>query len=336
MNITFLIGNGFDMNLGLKTGYKDFLSFYLSEKPSNKLSKAIDKNIELWSNLEIQLGEYAGSIAEEERDSFFEEKEALENSLERYLRKICDIKMRIDVNGAEEFRKSVVEFANTLPAKEQEHYKNVMVGIRETVNYYFITFNYTDFLERITSSIKDPRAFGKHTSGSNVFSDPLQPPIHIHGTLDSEMILGVNDESQVGKEGIVAEQTIARYLVKPTVNESLGNQKISRCRRIIDNSRFVCVYGMSLGYTDKDWWKYIAEWLLKSSDNRLILFMHENNGEFISGAKMARLQDGVIERFLKMVDKEMDFAVLSLQIIVRFNSSIFSFEHIKMEDESHG
>lgn len=29
MNITFLIGNGFDINLGLKTRYVDFYDFYL-------------------------------------------------------------------------------------------------------------------------------------------------------------------------------------------------------------------------------------------------------------------------------------------------------------------
>ena len=32
MNITFLIGNGFDLNLGLDTSYNDFLNFYLQEK----------------------------------------------------------------------------------------------------------------------------------------------------------------------------------------------------------------------------------------------------------------------------------------------------------------
>lgn len=29
MNVTFLIGNGFDINLGLKTSYKDFYEQYI-------------------------------------------------------------------------------------------------------------------------------------------------------------------------------------------------------------------------------------------------------------------------------------------------------------------
>lgn len=28
MNVTFLLGNGFDLNLGLLTSYKDFYSYY--------------------------------------------------------------------------------------------------------------------------------------------------------------------------------------------------------------------------------------------------------------------------------------------------------------------
>lgn len=32
MKITFLIGNGFDINLGLKTKYSEFLDYYLDSK----------------------------------------------------------------------------------------------------------------------------------------------------------------------------------------------------------------------------------------------------------------------------------------------------------------
>ena len=32
MNITFLIGNGFDLNLGLATAYSDFVKYYTQKK----------------------------------------------------------------------------------------------------------------------------------------------------------------------------------------------------------------------------------------------------------------------------------------------------------------
>ena len=47
MNITFFIGNGFDLNLGLKTGYKSFYEYYTKACPEDMLSKAISADYEL-------------------------------------------------------------------------------------------------------------------------------------------------------------------------------------------------------------------------------------------------------------------------------------------------
>ena len=35
MNITYLIGNGFDLNLGLRTRYTDFYDYYLNNTESD-------------------------------------------------------------------------------------------------------------------------------------------------------------------------------------------------------------------------------------------------------------------------------------------------------------
>ena len=39
MNITFLIGNGFDINLGLKTRYTNFYPYYLEKYPEEMIAK---------------------------------------------------------------------------------------------------------------------------------------------------------------------------------------------------------------------------------------------------------------------------------------------------------
>ena len=62
MNIVYLIGNGFDRNLGLRTSYKDFYNFYKKQRSSNedirKIKEYIDNGeSELWSDLEKALGE---------------------------------------------------------------------------------------------------------------------------------------------------------------------------------------------------------------------------------------------------------------------------------------
>ena len=75
MEITFLLGNGFDIQCGLKTSYLDFYKYILKKKYSIDLTKEIDKDpalkidniiyseiykskdkIENWADLEFQLG----------------------------------------------------------------------------------------------------------------------------------------------------------------------------------------------------------------------------------------------------------------------------------------
>ena len=79
MNITFLIGNGFDLNLGLKTDYKSFYSYYKMRSKSN-IAKSIDSEYELWSDLEKGLGEYTARLkTQQDVEKFLDEKEELEN-----------------------------------------------------------------------------------------------------------------------------------------------------------------------------------------------------------------------------------------------------------------
>lgn len=66
MNIVYLIGNGFDRNLGLNTHYKSFYRYYIEQKSEspviNRLKSEIDSNYENWSDLEEALGKYLKNI----------------------------------------------------------------------------------------------------------------------------------------------------------------------------------------------------------------------------------------------------------------------------------
>ena len=58
--VTFLIGNGFDIGLGLKTRYSDFAATYL-QHPSKTdviaaLKKTINQNIDFWGDAELAFG----------------------------------------------------------------------------------------------------------------------------------------------------------------------------------------------------------------------------------------------------------------------------------------
>ena len=73
MRILYLIGNGFDIHVGLKTSYPKFLEYYLSQPiPSNvdevgqryikRLKMDIQNNITLWSDLELQYGKHMAKL----------------------------------------------------------------------------------------------------------------------------------------------------------------------------------------------------------------------------------------------------------------------------------
>ena len=70
MNVTFLIGNGFDINLGLRTKYTDFIEIYREIQPQdNEIIKrfkrnVIEKNLPRWSDAELAFGEATSSISE--------------------------------------------------------------------------------------------------------------------------------------------------------------------------------------------------------------------------------------------------------------------------------
>ena len=60
MKITFLIGNGFDLGVGLKTRYSDFVPYYLS-LPDNDpdiiaFKSIIESDKETWADAELALG----------------------------------------------------------------------------------------------------------------------------------------------------------------------------------------------------------------------------------------------------------------------------------------
>lgn len=151
MNILFLIGNGFDINLGMKTRYQDFYKFYSSIKSSNKLVQSlkdnIANNIENWSDLEIALGKYTEHL--KTSDEFIEVYEDLEDKLAEYLK---DVKDKFEFNKIEgkKLYNFLVHPENSLPTAD----KNLVTAFRQKWsntqwNIFLFTFNYTRSLEKL-------------------------------------------------------------------------------------------------------------------------------------------------------------------------------------------
>lgn len=332
MGITFLIGNGFDIGLKLKTKYSEFYPYYLEKNHEDILSEDLKDNYDKWVDLEMALGQCLNKISEDQIEDFLDAKATLEADLVEYLRTESG-RIRIDDRVANEFRTNVVEFYNEFNGQERAAFEAWKGKRAATIKYGFITFNYTDVLDRIITVVKKQlSSFSSHVVSSTTYSDPVLAPFHIHGTLDDDLILGVNDPSQVANENLRNDSRLLDYFVKEAINIQLGEQRIERAKKIIDESTYLCIFGMSLGETDQIWWEYILEWLRLNSQRRLVLYVYAEKTNNPSGSEKLRIRDLHRENFLKRAKASSQVVQeVKSRIIVIVRSSIFELEGVSVE-----
>ena len=96
MDITFLVGNGFDLSLGYKTSYEDFYKWYLNQPTDSSAKSAVDKlkrnissdiesGLKNWSDFEIGLGKFTQSFKANEVKEFLAAYEDAVLNLNNYL-----------------------------------------------------------------------------------------------------------------------------------------------------------------------------------------------------------------------------------------------------------
>lgn len=163
MNITFLIGNGFDLNLGLKTSYKDFYKYYINKAPNDLIAKSIKKDYKLWSDLELGLGNFSEKLDDLQVLEFLDSKALLEKHLSDYLKKENS---KFSISKGNEFIKEFVNkialLYNDLNMKEKKVYKRFLNSANAPLTYSFISFNYTNTLDRMIELCKNTKKIFQH------------------------------------------------------------------------------------------------------------------------------------------------------------------------------
>lgn len=336
MNITFLIGNGFDLNLGLNTRYADFYKYYKEKKVDDMISKSIARDFKMWSDLEMGLGVFLRNVDEPQIDEFLDSKSTLERTLAEYLTLEND-RMVIDAEAdfAVEFSKNIVGFWNEFNLEDKEHHKRVVSNTTEEIRYQFISFNYTDSLDRMISVTQThKKQFGTHVARNTTYGDTVATPLHIHGILTDDLILGLDNMSQIQNEKLAQNPALADYIIKASVNKALGERRIERAKVIIDKSKYVCLFGLSIGETDGMWWEYLVEWLNTAEDNRLVLFVHGEDNVRLSAQEKVRFRDRKRKLFLERSRCKDDNIRNNVRdrIIVVPNSRIFSMKNVSVKN----
>ncbi|MBE5738049.1 MAG: hypothetical protein E7348_06595 [Clostridiales bacterium] len=282
MNITFLIGNGFDINLGLSTTYSNFINYYKTLDCSTEILKKfrshIRDNEELWKNAEIALGKYTSDFDEGKGMDFSKCHQNFCENLVEYLRE--EQKRFAYQKHGDKIIDTFVSL-NQLTAPFPTEEKNILASLykkfqNEAITFNFICFNYTSTLDACLSTVKSkPSALGQHKYGNSILNHSIGKISHVHGTLDKDMIFAVNDETQIAKPEIFNFEDgdiDKNFLIKQKANISYLENTDTLTNQILQNSTIIYIYGMSLGETDKLWWERINNWLRASTDRHLIIY----------------------------------------------------------------
>ncbi len=285
MNITFLIGNGFDLNLGLQTKYSHFVNEYKNIiSPSNiieEFKRDIKDSEPLWSNAEIAIGQYTKKFKKGEGEKFSECHSDFCNELSKYLKHEQD---RINYDSQKKKIAKMGGKLNSLSENFPTLEKNILgevgrIRIAEDRVYNFLSFNYTYTLENCLAVIgENQNIIGTHQYNGRTYHRTIGVIHHVHGTVDGEMVFGVNDESQIANPEIFDYEygdIDKEMLIKIQANAAHMQNIDKLASDKITNSHLIYVYGMSISPTDALWWNRLCVWLNKDIKNQLIIHSYE-------------------------------------------------------------
>ena len=217
-----IVGNGFDLSMGFKTSYGDFMksSYFPHEETSNLCSylhKQYEENMG-WIDIENDLSEYSRILTTKKLnakkfntildiDSLREEYDELKSSLKCYLQEETK---RAFGPSPDNPAKRVID---QLPAESK-----------------IISFNYTSIIERMT---RDRFCASK----GNL--------LHIHGSLApyDDIVFGVEDSAKLSKEHVFLYKAHSPHL------------KVQEFSDWLNSAERIIFYGYSLGDTDRQYFE---------------------------------------------------------------------------------
>ena len=284
MNITFLIGNGFDLNLGLKTQFKDFINKYTESDTTDDNIRAfrniIDKDKKTWASAELAFGQYTDNNLwndiELDAELYSDCHEDFCMKLGDYLQK-QERRLNYDLvqdELAKRFIHAIRSFTSGFKDVPRRQIQEKIDSYNGGFVYNFINFNYTETLDRCLSRgkvIQDNIGLRKQHNTTYVSS--IGKHYHVHGyTNRGNMVLGVNDESQIKNVALFENkgEEFINQIIKIKANEMNEENTDANVHNLLKNSDLFYIYGMSIGETDALWWQRIID-VLNSKSNAIVI-----------------------------------------------------------------
>ena len=340
MNITFLMGNGFDIGVGLESKFEQFFPTYIdkSKNKSEGLKQlAIDIEIDCkkngyyktWADFEKALGEYTLQFDAKTKEKFIDQVLDFQADFNDYLKDeeqklsfeenedICDMMLKaltqyyLDDNLAPESK-------GRISAIYSSH-------ATESHKYNFINYNYTGVLTNCLKTI--PNNVVRKRSYHGEWVDKVGEIVHVHGKIGAHPIIGVNDVGQIANKELSEDSQFARFIVKPLMNQLVRQENDVNAKKLIDASTILCIYGMSLGSTDKKWWDSILNWLNNNKERQLVLFDYDKKYTPSSPIAWIKKEDTQIEKLADYnSNQNIDVEKLRSRIHIAVHKNIFQID----------
>lgn len=306
-----VIGNGFDLSLGLNTSYQNFINseqfrpLLMTNYFAQYLKTKFD--IKRWVDIENEIPQYlSGNFIDSNKDlnnlvieqgrnsKIAKHKECLENFKADY----------------KQVKNHLVTYLKTLPFENIDRNNNVIDFISKIGslnNLFVLNFNYTDTFERIVDLMYPEK---------NVKTNIL----HIHGTLDEGIVFGVQDKVENNYPSVSAYNYV--YKSSSPYLKSYGiNNYLEKCSHII-------FLGYSLGVTDESYFKNFFKYLASresSANSKIIDIIYFNEDALDDLNKRTRdLADGNLSAIRN--NHKLNFVSLS-QIKEYFTSPIVLYQN---------
>lgn len=312
MNRLFILGNGFDLNLGLPTSYKYFYKYYTSLSPSSINVAKLKENIKQyedkdWKDLELGIGKYTEQI-----ESFNDLEEVyidLNTKLTTYLTYVDKFKFPFSDSLIEKIKKDLSRPEMYLTKAEQSVVNSFASVLQSTSVNNIVTFNYTHTVENILGD--------DHSMAKTI--------LHIHRELgNSGVLLGVDSVDQISNDKFRTNEDALNLLVKPKANALFGNLVDQDFSNLIKSANLICLFGVSLGTTDMTWWKKIGNHLLNTDKCRVIYFVKTNKTFMIDQQRLnykAKCKQYLLEAL--QFNKKLDTKSVLSRIYVVLDSLVF-------------
>lgn len=266
MNITFLIGNGFDINCGMKCTYREAYEGYIKTQSNSNIieefKKRIGGNIDTWADFEVAMASDMVNFKSENdfliclRDFKKYLDQYLGNEEKKILAQLNNKQIQSTVK--EEMNNSLNYFFDGI---SHNLTGEIVRRVRaEEVKYHAISFNYTSVFDNLFSSVTG-------NSVSNV--------IHIHGRLRDDLVIGMDNFEQLPKVPYYISNKGKRAFIKSTFNEEFDKMRVKSAENIIAMSDVICVFGMSLGESDLKWRNLLIQWVENAKNVHLFLYNYE-------------------------------------------------------------